>query len=237
MPSDEEDGGSESHEELSENGSQYTPPKATNKKKCVPRSGDSGRGGEKCIRTESKVDDEPPASEKRPGLLPMMTHFTAKVEPSDREARCLGRRRNEGMGTVAASLATVQKRPAKRVLACKAKSKACPPSFALEAGAGASSRRSTRLGFQVKAPGASVDQREGGHAEGAMGDEKEEGELKESQDEGLPVVESVDELRRFVQLEGSVVGHGRCMWADTFAHHVISRRLRLTILFIDMVSY
>lgn len=60
---------------------------------------------------------------------------------------------------------------------------------------------------------------------------------KAKEDDGLPFVQSVDELRRFVRLEGSEVGHRRCMWADTFAHHVVSRRLRLTILFVDMVSY
>lgn len=63
--------------------------------------------------------------------------------------------------------------------------------------------------------------------------EEEDGDKK---DQGLPYVENVEELRRFMRLEGSEVGHGRCMWADTFAFHVVARRLKLTILFVDMVS-
>lgn len=66
-------------------------------------------------------------------------------------------------------------------------------------------------------------------------DEEEGGE--EEDDEALPFVSSLEELREFVRLEGSIVGHGKCLWADTFAFHVISRRLGITILFVDMVSY
>jgi len=73
-----------------------------------------------------------------------------------------------------------------------------------------------------------VASEEGGDQE----DEEEGGE-----DEALPFVSSLEELREFVRREGSVVGHGKCLWADSFAFHVISRRLGVTILFVDMVSY
>lgn len=77
-----------------------------------------------------------------------------------------------------------------------------------------------------------------GHDEGRQREGQEhDGKEEEEDDDGLPVVQTLEELRRFVRLEGSVVGHRRCMWADTFAHHVVSRRLGLTILFIDMVSF
>lgn len=75
------------------------------------------------------------------------------------------------------------------------------------------------------------DKSSGGGRGGETEDDGDEGD-----DEGLPVVRTLDELRSFMRLEGSVVGHGRCMWADTFAHHVVSRRLGVTILFVDMVS-
>lgn len=65
---------------------------------------------------------------------------------------------------------------------------------------------------------------------------EEKGYDEEKEDEGLPYVGNVEELRQFMRLEGSEVGHGRCMWADTFAFHVVARRLKLTILFVDMVS-
>lgn len=80
--------------------------------------------------------------------------------------------------------------------------------------------------------------REGAVAsEGGEDQEDEEEGRGEEDDEALPFVSSVEELREFVRLEGSIVGHGRCLWADTFAFHVISRRLGITILFVDMVSY
>ncbi|CAM9737122.1 unnamed protein product [Sphacelaria rigidula] len=63
---------------------------------------------------------------------------------------------------------------------------------------------------------------------------EEKGYDEEKEDEGLPYVGNVEELRQFMRLEGSEVGHGRCMWADTFAFHVVARRLKLTILFVDM---
>lgn len=68
-------------------------------------------------------------------------------------------------------------------------------------------------------------------------EEEEEKEGEEEGDEALPFVSSLEELREFVRLEGSIVGHGKCLWADSFAFHVISRRLGITILFVDMVSY
>ena len=69
------------------------------------------------------------------------------------------------------------------------------------------------------------------------GGDQEDEEGREEEDEALPFVSSLEELREFVRREGSVEGHGKCLWADSFAFHVISRRLGVTILSVDMVSY
>ncbi|CAM9245228.1 unnamed protein product, partial [Discosporangium mesarthrocarpum] len=73
-----------------------------------------------------------------------------------------------------------------------------------------------------------------------LGGQKGSAENKERVGEGgekedrMPLVTTVEELRRFFQREGSVVGHKRCMWADDFAHLVVAERLQLAILFVDM---
>ena len=44
----------------------------------------------------------------------------------------------------------------------------------------------------------------------------------------------MEELRRFVQLEGSRVGVANCMWADEFAQAIVADFLNICILFVDM---
>lgn len=156
---------------------------------------------------------------------------------SDRHSRRLRRHRNGGGGPSATA-----ESPAAATNASKneenAKSSSSQPATSAAAAAGTPSRKSARLGRGRQMEG---DWRVGADSEGkgagtggATGEKGNNG--KEDQDEGLPFVQTVEDLRRFVRLEGSVVGHGNCMWADTFAHHVVSRRLKITILFVDMVS-
>eukprot|EP00903_Cladosiphon_okamuranus_P013701 g12757.t1 len=154
---------------------------------------------------------------------------------SDRYARRLRRSRNGGRGPSA-----VADSPAAATNTWNNERNAKPapsqPSTAVAAAVVSPSRKSARLGRGLETGDWRVCADSGGKREGTgeaeIGEKGNKG--KEDQDEGLPFVQTVEDLRRFLRREGSVVGHGNCMWADTFAHHVVSRRLKITILFVDM---
>eukprot|EP00752_Nemacystus_decipiens_P006910 g6204.t1 len=155
---------------------------------------------------------------------------------SERHARRLRRRRDGDKGPSAAieSPAVATDTPKK--------AKNAKPSLSQPAtgAVGSPSRKSARLGRgrhkeEEWRVGADSSGGKGGETAGTENREKgNKGTEDQDQNEGLPFVQTVEDLRRFVRLEGSVVGHGNCMWADTFAHHVVARRLKITILFVDM---
>lgn len=193
-------------------------------------------GDEADTATEDGVDDE--------GDVTVTAVSTSPA--SDRHARRLRRRCNGGGGPPPpAESPAVATNASMNEMNVKPSCSQPQPAAAATAAAtvGSPSRRSARLGKGRKPEG---DWRVGGDGVGkggvtggtengekcAMGKE----DRHEDQNEGLPFVQTVEDLRRFVRLEGSVVGHGNCMWADTFAHHVVARRLNITILFVDMVS-
>lgn len=173
-----------------------------------------------------------------------VTAVVSSSPASDRHARRLRRRHNGGTGpsAVVKSTAAAAKNASRSEEISRPSSSqpsTPPPPPPPSPVAGTPSRKSARLERGRQAEG---EWRVGGGS-GGKGEKAEEAESGESDStgtvghkDGLPFVQTVEDLRRFVRLEGSVVGHGSCMWADTFAHHVVSRRLKITILFVDMVS-
>ena len=218
----------------------------------------SKRGGVSPAR-KSETDVRTPSGGNATDRVEATSSASTEAARNDREAlpRRRGRPRSKGLvevqgaamaGSAAAVGGATTKKSTKTTPTRK--SNACSQPFPRRTGS-TTFRRSTRVRTRVgvssvdegdeEGAGGGAKERDatGGEQENrekksGRGEEEEKDEEEEKQE--LPVVTTLDELRRFVRLEGSVVGHGRCMWADTFAHHVVSRRLGLTILFVDMVS-
>lgn len=171
----------------------------------------------------------------------------ASTASSDRTARRLERHRNREIalfGLARSTVMTGTDASTNKNTTTPNPSSSPPRAPPAPLATGSTPRKSARLGRGQRTPdpwrvgndsGEEEEERGGNETEN---DEDEEGgeEEEEGEAEGLPVVRTVEELRRFVRLEGSIVGHDNCMWADTFAHHVLSRKLKITILFVDMVS-
>lgn len=242
IPSDGED---EDEDDSDESASQHTSTEKPRKLRTKRNPADetsAGHGGdaEAGILGGAAVDGKSPLGH----LLPASGDIATSV--SDRDARRLGRRRNRGMGIeAAAAAAAAAAQPSTRENPTGRKDKV--PAVVSRCGktCGGSSRRSVELASRATSSRKGENSHVQAGAVSGSGEEEvdgagngnveEGGEEDEEENEGLPVVHSVEELRRFVRREGAVFGHGRCLWADTHAHHVVSRRLRLTILFVDMV--